>query len=181
MKSKQLIILSLAFVLPIMIFIFLKTLGKNEFAVEPLYQLGAINVSVDCGVEYKTPYTVSQRVLEDLYWSEQDSLTLYVFDVLQFDEAAVTTKLKETYSGEELELHKVISDSLSIGKGQDMNPILRDAVTIEQLMDCFFIMEKGKNAVLVDKLKRIRGHYDLSKREEIDRLAVEVKIMLKKY
>lgn len=181
MKIKQTIILLTAFVLPIGIFVFLKTMGKNEFAVEPLHQTGTMQVSTECGVAYQTPYTVPQHVLADLRWSNQDSLTLYVFDNKDFDEKVVTTKLKESNTHPELQLHKILSDSARVANSEDKDPLIRDAVSIEQLQECFFILEKNKNAVLVDKQQRIRGYYDLSSREEVDRLALEIKIILKKY
>lgn len=181
MKIKQTIILVTAFVLPIGIFVFLKTMGKNEFAVEPLHQAGVMQVSTECGVAYQTPYVVPEHVLADLRWSNQDSLTLYVFDNIDFDEKAVTAKLKEANTHPELQLHMILSDSVKVGEHEDKDPIVKDAVSVEQLQECFFVFEKGKNAVLVDKRQRIRGYYDLSSREEVDRLALEIKIILKKY
>lgn len=167
--------------MPIGIFLFLKTMGKNEFAVEPLHQTGAMQVSTECGVAYQTPYVVPQHVLADLRWSDKDSLTLYVFDNKDFDEKAVTIKLKEANTHPELQMHKIQSDSVIAADSEDKDPIIKDAVSAEQLQECFFILEKDKNAVLVDKQQRIRGYYDLSSREEVDRLALEIKIILKKY
>jgi hypothetical protein len=181
MKIKQTIILLAAFVLPIGIFLFLKTMGKNEFAVEPLHQTGVIQVSTECGIAYQTPYTVPSHVLASLRWSNQDSLTLYVFDNIDFDEKAVTNKLKEANTHPELQMHLILSDSVIAADAEDKDPIIKDAVSIEQMQDCFFILEKDKNAVLVDRQQRIRGYYDLSSREEIDRLVVEIEIILKKY
>lgn len=181
MKIKQTVILLVAFVLPIGIFVFLKTLGKNEFDVAPLHQEGSVNVSTECGVSYQSPYVVPLKVLSDLRWSKTDSLTLYVFDNPLMDDKAVSNKLAGVYSDEELQLHKITTDSLGTGRSEDKDPIVKDAVSIEQLQECFFLMEHKKNAVLVDTRQRIRGYYDLSSREEIDRLAVEIKIILKKY
>jgi protein SCO1/2 len=181
MKIKQTVILLVAFVLPIGIFVFLKTLGKNEFEVAPLHQEGSLKVATDCGGSYQTPYAVQLPVLTDLRWSREDSLTLYVFDTPSMDEKAVTNKLAGTYTDQELQVHKITQDSLTHAGAEDTDPLVKDAVSIDQLRECFFILETGKNAVLVDNRQRIRGYYDLSDREEIDRLAVEVKIILKKY
>lgn len=181
MKVKQTVILLVAFVLPIGIFVFLKTMGKNEFDVAPLHQKGSLNVSTECGVSYQSPYVVPLNVLSDLRWSSADSLTLYAFDSPTMDEKAVTNKLAGAYSDNELKLHKIATDSLIAASSEDKDPIVKDVVSAEQLQECFFLMEHGKNAVLVDSRQRIRGYYDLSSREEIDRLAVEVKIILKKY
>ncbi len=181
MKIKQTVILVVAFVMPIGIFIFLKTLGKNEFEVQPLHQEGVMQVPTECGVAYTTPYTVPMNVLADVHWSDQDSLTLYIFEGLSFDERVVTEKLAKSNTRSELHLLKITSDSLQTMTSQDLDILNKDVVSIEQLQECFFVLEKGKNAVLLDKQQRIRGYYDLSSREEMDRLAVEVKIILKKY
>lgn len=156
-------------------------MGKNEFAVAPFYQEGIVPVESSCGIEYKTPYTVPENVLSDLQWSEEDSLTLYVFEAMPFDEKALTLRLADDFSGNELELHKIITDSTSVGTGEDVEPIIKDPVTVEQLQECFFIMEKNKNAVLIDKQRKIRGYYNLSEREDEDRLVVELAIILKRY
>jgi hypothetical protein len=42
-------------------------------------------------------------------------------------------------------------------------------------------MPEESDVVLVDFEKRIRGQYDVSSLEEMDRLIVEMKIILKRY
>lgn len=175
------IILIAAFVLPVGIFLFLKTMGKNEFAVEPYYETGVINRPIECGAVDNKPYKIPDAVLNDLLWSASDSLVLYIIDEKVFDEQDVSLQLEGLYKHNELRKWKIVSDS-SFRKTEQFFKILeRDKVTIDQLKDCFFIMEENKNAVLIDRLKRIRGYYDLSDRKEVDRLVVEIKIILKKY
>jgi hypothetical protein len=181
MKIKQLIILSAAFVLPISIFIFLKTMGKNEFAVEPFYQQGVLSVSTECGPQYQTPYHVQQAVLTDLGWREEDSLTLYIFKAEQLMTGEISRRMEDKLAHAELKAFVIAEDSVELKKQQDLPALLKDVVSIDQLKECFFLMEKGKNAVLLDKQRRIRGYYNLADREEIDRLAVELTIILKKY
>lgn len=181
MKIKQIIILSLAFVLPISIFIFLKTMGKNEFAVEPFYQQGVIKVSSECGPQYQTPYEVPQNVLDDISWNANDSLTLYIFNAEKEMTGEVSRRMGEKLATAELSAYVLVSDSSEVLKQYALPVLVKDVVTIDQLMECMLIMEKGKNAVLLDKQRRIRGYYDLVDREELDRLAVELTIILKKY
>jgi hypothetical protein len=49
------------------------------------------------------------------------------------------------------------------------------------LRNCIFLMPEESDVVLVDFEKRIRGQYDVSSLEEMDRLIVEMKIILKRY
>jgi hypothetical protein len=182
MKIKQTVILLLAMVVPIGVFIFLKTFGENKFEVLPLHQTGTIPVTTECGVDYNTPYSVSESVLRDLKWKNTDSLTLYIFDQPSFDKKALSARISESYSESEIRSYMVSSDSAKVIAGENELPVLwKDNVTLDQLQECFFLMEAKKNAVLTDKQRRIRGYYALENRAEVDRLLVEVKIMLKKY
>lgn len=181
MKIKQLVILSAAFVLPIGIFIFLKTMGKNEFAVEPFYQQGVIEVSSECGPHYQTPYAVQQHVLADISWSENDSLTLYIFNAEKEMTGEVSRRMADKLATAEFSAYVLASDSSEASKQYALPVLVKDVVTLDQLRECILIMEQGKNAVLVDRLRRIRGYYNLGDREELDRLSVELTIILKKY
>ncbi len=181
MKIKQTVILLLAMVVPIGIFIFLKVFGENKFAVEPLYQTGTITVNSECGVNYTTPYSVSDTVLKDLQWNNTDSLTLYIFDQPTVDEKALNIRISESYSENQIRHYIISSDSTKVAAtGNEPVVLWKDNVTIEQLRECFFLMENKTNAVLIDKQKRIRGYYALADRAEADRLLVEVKIIVGK-
>jgi hypothetical protein len=43
------------------------------------------------------------------------------------------------------------------------------------------LSQSPNNIVLIDEQKRIRGHYDGTDRDELDRLEAEINIILKKY
>lgn len=182
MKVKQTVILILAMVVPIGVFIFLKVFGNNQFAVEPLHQTGVISpVASECGIKYEAPYYVPKNVLEDLGWTSADSLTLYIFDSESFDLEAINNRISEEYTVNEI-LRYVVTDSTKAGIDvSGLNILPKDAVTVEQLQECFFLMEAKTNSVLVDSKRRIRGNYNLKGREDADRLLLELKIILKKY
>ena len=76
---KKGLLMFLALLLPVMIFLFLKTFGKNEFEVPVLF---ADSVGVACEeYTYKIPYVIEDSVLKKLSWNEEDSLTIIVFVV----------------------------------------------------------------------------------------------------
>jgi hypothetical protein len=170
------LILTIAFALPVAIFLFLKLFGRNEFAVEPLFQNDVITVDGECGEAYKAPYVVAQTVLSDIKWKETDSLTLYSLDPA-FDKVIIDFKrLSEKYTPEELRLWYLAADTLHQGE----NIQVKDVVTNDQLKHCFFLLTGEMNAVVIDSKRRIRGQYNLTERKEFDRLEVETKIILKK-
>ncbi len=53
--------------------------------------------------------------------------------------------------------------------------------TLAERKKCFLFLEEPNDLILVDSAKRIRGYYQLSSREEVDRLLMELSIMLKRY
>jgi hypothetical protein len=49
------------------------------------------------------------------------------------------------------------------------------------LRRCVLLLKDPYNIVVVDDRKRIRGYYEGDSRDEIDRLLIELSIILKKY
>ncbi|HEY9006492.1 MAG TPA: hypothetical protein VIM75_10170 [Ohtaekwangia sp.] len=162
MKGTKAILLFLAFLLPILIFLFLKYFGKNEFAVAPLFVTEMPEMQSGCG-PVTLPYHVQDSVLAALPW-KQDSLILIVFG--QPDKEA-TTQLKRI--AEEVE-------------GGIQQKIITEAEpNFVSLKKCTFLLQEPFDLVLVDKKGTIRGQYIASDREDIDRLLTEAAIILKKY
>jgi hypothetical protein len=52
---------------------------------------------------------------------------------------------------------------------------------LNEIFTCDLLLQKPWTTVLLDDQRRIRGYYDPTSREEVDRLIVELKILLKKY
>lgn len=160
MNFKKILFLSLALLLPIAVFLFLKSFGKNEFAVEPLFQQ-SVDMPANCDFEFKAPYVVNDSILNKIKWSERDSLTLLIFDKstdkrIASQESRLRTELRV---------------------GVNFLAISERAPTV----NCAFLLKPSHNAVLIDAKKRIRGQYDLTDLDEADRLIMEVNIILKKY
>lgn len=179
MKGLKLILLVLALALPIGIFLFLKFFGKNEFAVEPLYTTG-ISVPDGCPLPAAGAYAIPERILNRLSWSERDSLTLFLFASKENGKAN-WERIQDRFLDRELRRVWVQIDSNSldfepIGKAIFISP---DSLKI--FNTCFFFLKEPYNLLLVDNKRRIRGNYVLNNREEIDRLLLEAKIILKKY
>jgi len=57
----------------------------------------------------------------------------------------------------------------------------QQADEIRELRECILLMPPRTSVVLLDRQGRIRGYYDGSERDEVDRLIVEIKIIIRNY
>lgn len=164
MKGVKLILLILALALPVLIFVFLKFFGKNEFQVEPLFAEGPPVVS-GCPEFPQGQYYIPAELVAGLGGSTVDSLTLIVVGS-DGQRNAFEDRLREGFTPTEVKIASVSGIS---------------ADSLKQLRMCYFFMNEPYDLLLVDKQRRIRGIYQAENREEIDRLLVEARIILKKY
>jgi hypothetical protein len=155
--QRKTIFLSLALILPVIVFVFLKMFGKNKFEI-PVFHDKPVEKVAGCDRNYPTPYLVPDSVLSSVGWKG--------------NEAALITFLKIEGEGkmrltERFEPNKLQVVTLSESEGTKWK--------------CAFLLSDKFNAVLVDHKKQIRGYYQTTTREEIDRLMVEVSILLNDY
>lgn len=163
MNLKKILFLFLALMLPVVVFLFLKGFGNNQFDVAPLFQ-EAVERPVGCdSTEYVFPYTVSDSVLSAISWSKVDSLTLVLYDNEIAEDGKVSTQAERIRTEFPDTKLKLISNT-------DVN-----------FKNCAFLLKASDNAVLIDSKKRIRGQYNLNDLDEADRLIMEIKILLKLY
>jgi hypothetical protein len=160
----KIILLTLALLLPVAIFVFLKMFGRNEFQVPPLFEHGAIAAPENCNFTYSSPYVVADSVITNLRLNRVDSLYVLYFDPSL---KAVMDRVGEEFKW----AHVTIVAPSAFGNKADLR----------LLKECVLLMKPPASVALLDQKNRIRGHYDGSDRDEVDRLAVEMKIMLKKY
>lgn len=164
MNSKKILFLFLALLLPVVVFLFLKGFGKNEFNVPPMFQ-DVIESPEGCtSFEYTTPYIISDSIMDRLSWNKHDSLTLIVFN----DTSEEASKKKS-----------IQIDRLRVEfPTEKLNVITSTEVTFKS---CIFLLKAEDNAVMMDSKRRIRGQYNLTDLDEADRLIMEIRIILKKY
>ena len=162
MKLKS-VILFLSLILPVLIFLFLRQFGKNEFAVEPLYATTLPDVGEDCSTTVVLPYHVPDTIRTQL-GIQKNGLVVLVFGELEKDAQHELARLEGKFTKDEV---TVLPIAVS-GKEQFWK-------------DCVFFMKKPTDIALVDYAGTIRGQYESREREEIDRLITEATIILKKY
>jgi hypothetical protein len=155
------VILIIALLVPIGIFIFLKMFGKNEFSIPVYYETGVENPPANCKREYQAPYLVPAAVLNNVDWNGRP--VLIVIDSSRSVQSSLT--------GLDEDLAAEVQTIFLSGKDE----------YLVELYACDLLLKEPWTTVLVDDQRRIRGYYDPETREEVDRLIVELKILLKKY
>jgi len=146
------IILFAALPLPVLIFIFLKLFGKNEFEV-PVYWSDGVNVA-GCKSQ-PAPYVLPDSALNAWGW-KGDKATLIVLGGNDIkDNLARVADLfeKDDYT----------------------------TIRVSNVPTCLLLAGDSSKVVMVDNERQIRGYYTPTNRKETDRLAVELRILLKQY
>ena len=163
MLNKKTLFLFLAFVLPIGIFLFLRIFGRNEFSVQPLYVNVYPEVMEGCTTVENLPYAIPVSIILQLPLDNKD-LVLLKFGDQDTESANQLKRIEEQF-------------------GRDPVALLAMPVAIKSdyWRRCVFFLKEPLDLVLIDRSGVIRGQYNSSVREEIDRLITELSIILKKY
>jgi hypothetical protein len=155
--QRKTIFLAIAFILPVLIFVFLKMFGKNEFEI-PIFHKDKIEAISGCGYNYTAPYILSDTILASMGGRKSDA-TLVLFSQMQ-EEGRM--RLAEKYKPNQLQI---------VSFGEEGN----------EKMKCAFLLTEKFNSALIDGNGQIRGYYQTTNREEVDRLMIELSILFKEY
>ena len=158
MQGKKALLLFLALLLPVSIFIFLKLFGKNEFDVPAFYQDKA--PVTGCEFEYNAPYKVADSMMTRISSKRQADLYLIYF-------SEITSRMQQ----------EIDAEAVAMVNGEDE----WDGDQRTKFRKCVLAVPNSEDLVLVDKEGKIRGYYLSTDREEVDRLLLELEILLKKY
>lgn len=159
-KYKKVIFLFLALMFPVCIFLFLKIFGKNQFSVPPLFTDVLPENMDECGVAVALPYRIPGSIQDSLSLSNT-KMTLIHFGILESDEEKRLERVKGDY-GNKFDFILLPDSLLSLKR-------------------CAFFLADPNNLVLVDNLGAIRGQYQSTDRDEIDRLRMELSILFNEY
>jgi hypothetical protein len=161
---RKVIYLLLALILPVSVFIFLRSFGKNEFSIPVYYELGIEDKEPGCAYAYSVPYRVSDSIMLQMGRTNNNTVTLLVVDTSSIVKVGLNRMLGE-FDPTDFQLLFPSTDSGAL----------------DHWYACFFFLHKPWSAVLIDSENRIRGYYSPNTREEVDRMIVEMKILLEKY
>jgi hypothetical protein len=158
MKGQKAIFLFLALLLPIGIFIFLRTFGKNEFDV-PAFHQDKVTAVAGCTFAHQAPYSLPDSVMSIVEQSGKNDLYLVNFT------DGISGRIKQEVKHKEISFIDGNSSALSNDK----------------IKKCVLLIPASEDMVAIDKNGKIRGYYTSTDREEVDRLLLEIEILLKKY
>lgn len=181
---KKGILLFFALLLPVLIFIFLRSFGKNEFEVPVLFA-DSVSVPIMCkAYTYNKPYTVADSTLGTIGWKASDSLTLIVFtDTIaerNHERAIQLSRVKAEFKNESYKI--VYVSPIETNSAIAQNSYAVSPTVMTELRTCIFLMKPSDDIAIVDARKRIRGQYNLQDREDADRMIMlEMNILFKRY
>lgn len=170
--------LFLALLLPVLIFLFLRFFGKNEFAI-PVYHLEASPaIPADCEIVYNFPYAVPNSSHVPL----KGVSVVFFMDGLEDRDLRESnfelTRLNSELGGRDIKLIKIQSiNKDSVGSE---NILYLDSAVYQTEKRCYFLSGDYR-IILIDEERKIRGYYPEATLKEVDRLLLELKILLKEY
>jgi hypothetical protein len=193
MKAKG-VYLFLLILLPVIIFLFLKGFGKNQFDIPILYidGIGDTLTNVSC-----LDRSNSQYFVESSYFEKG------IVKVVQFekqDGPVLKTRLEELekvqdifYQNPRIKMTTFLDgSSLQASSISNYNRRITfldqfwrfeelDSVAYANLKQCSLVLTPlDSRVVLIDEENKIRGYYNIMEREETDRLILELRILQSK-
>lgn len=181
---KKVVLLFFALLLPVLIFLFLRSFGKNEFEVPVLFADSVSAPAMCTAYTYAKPYTVADSTLKTIGWKANDSLTLIVFaDTIAERNHERGIQLGRVKAEFKNESYKILYVSLKRENTMITENLYSvSATAFAELRSCVFLMKLSDDVVIVDARKRIRGQYNLQEREDADRMIMqEMNILFKRY
>ena len=187
--GKKAVFLFLLIALPVMIFLFLKFFGRNEFTIPVYYEQGlGDSLSTPCLDKANKQYLVNSDLLP------KGGINIVHFE--QADGPVLKSRLEELervqdvfYEDDHIRLNTFLnSQTIALDDITDYNRRIQfldqfwnmealDSASWAELKYCTMAMTPLDNrVVLVDAAGRIRGYYNILERKETDRLILELRI-----
>ncbi|MEQ9424754.1 MAG: hypothetical protein RJQ09_10075 [Cyclobacteriaceae bacterium] len=183
-KLRKYLILTVAFVVPVLIYLFLKLFGQNYYALPVYYQDETVRLEKEGCAILRAPHTVA--------FIDEASFATVIVPLPDGCENC-------TDSWNELrriqQRHDEVAFNFITDKPMDCPDALSNcssnylsSVDLVNRMRCDLVMDipmrisldsakKLNRWVLVDSYRKIRGYYEPNDREEIDRLILELTIL----
>lgn len=178
-KTLKLTILFISLLLPVCIFTFLKLFGTNRFDIPVYYQTEEEIENVNCEV-IATPYIVNLNRLNDFENLSKNIINNNKTTIIanlskqNINILYQIARIKERL-GNDYQLI-VFDDGEDNDLGEDIVHFRKND-SFQQFWECVLINNENDKWVLLDSENRIRGYYEVNEKE-VDRLIVEVKILL---
>ncbi|GEM_PF-3206916 len=185
---KKNVILVIAIVLPVLGVIIFNFFSRSHFTIPVYYQESVIQ-SEGCE-QLSVPYSISEK----LAFQNEETLTIYpmkdrglkIFGISPRSDFYISefNKISDTFfdrADVTLYLFDTVFTSFKVPISGSIKQVKPEILSLEEVVECQFLFDAktNNNALLVDGQNRIRGYYDLLKREETDSLIIETKILLR--
>lgn len=191
--NKKARFLFLLLAVPVLIFLFLKSFGRNEFAIPVYYEQGlGDSLSTPCLDRSVQPYivkhsAVAPKGIKIVHFERLDGPVLKtrleelerVQDVFYDDSRISLTTFLNASSIQKKDITDYDKRIQFLDQFWEINEL--DSTTWAELKYCKMAMTNLDNrVVLVDDRNRIRGYYNILERDETDRLILELRILKSK-
>lgn len=185
---KKITVLILALLLPAIGVVIFNFFSQSHFTVSVLYQ-DEVPSRPGCN-DVRAPYSIDSALR---FHSNKKPISPFSFDhfkIINFEKPnqALTVELNaigDTFYGMDVVDIYLVKDADSTNRSEipiskNIHAVYESATKISELKKCIFLFENEEDdAVLVDGNNRIRGFYNLGKRQEVDSLIIETKILLR--
>jgi len=184
------LLLFTALILPVLVFVFLKIFGRNQFDI-PVFNHTEISTEVNCeGVSI--PHLVGELEIMEVVISTSKVANIYhVFDAATIDLGMKgLMKVKDRLENRYATIHSIgLSDSTNsietLSNKYQIDGLWKiynaEEQSLRDFVNCELMISGDESLVLVDNIGRIRGYYNGSDEEETDRLILEAKILIYEY
>jgi hypothetical protein len=175
---KKFLYLFLALALPGLIFLFLKKFGKNEFKVQTYFEEGLKPDSI-CNVSSIGPYQVPDSIISKIGFNRTKAIRVAITYPFVKDDLTEVGRIKSKYAMDSVEI--LIISGVPNNPKSEIPITFFDFNNFGNVVWCWLRVAEPFSVVVLDNENKIRGYYDGSKRDEMDRLDMELSILLKKY
>lgn len=168
-RAVKIIFLLAILAVPVVIFLFLKTFGENKYAVPVYHHEGVLADFPECDFN-EGAFTVplnnknNQKANITVFFKETDNFSSQ-------DLFNNFNRLKATFTQD------VSFNAFGKTAAKNDNVVASDADDLRRRMRCHFATDTMNQFVLHDQKGYIRGYYG-TELDEVDRLIVEIKIIL---
>ncbi|MEO1052584.1 MAG: hypothetical protein AAFX87_18270 [Bacteroidota bacterium] len=196
-KYLKIIFLSLTIAIPVCIFLFLKYFGSNHFQIPMYYENGVDTTFTDCSFS-NIPHTIPTfgfNSLDSVQITDEvlkDRITVIEFSTVECNIPCAERKnqlsrVLDRFNPGEIQLISLFdleSGKLAheLKKGfnatENWHFLAGNRSDVQELMQCGTVMNSIDQVVLIDDQLRIRGYYTATDIEDIDRLILEIKILM---
>lgn len=176
--NKKFLYLFLALALPGLIFWFLRKFGKNEFTIPVYFEQGLQSDSI-CNMSVQGIYAVPDSVFKMVGIKKDASAKLVVVYPFIKDDLSEFVRVSNKFITDRVET--VVISGIPNNPDSKLRRVFLDYDQFGAVVYCLLRVEEPWSVVMIDDQNHIRGYYDGSRRDEMDRLDMELSILLRKY